>query len=92
MMPIQKNLNFGGSCHDFFDLGSRRPSRRALVQKDSISTVPVFPVAQWRKLDQAQSSGFSTRPSLTGFKKLHASGAKQAAEKGLAADDVSKRD
>jgi hypothetical protein len=69
MMPIQKNLNFGGSCHDFFDLGSRRPSRRALVQKDSISTVPVFPVAQWRKLDQAQSSGFSAMPRLTGFKK-----------------------
>jgi hypothetical protein len=41
-------------------------SRLCAVHSDSISSVPIFPVAQCRKLDQGQFTSFSTSPRLTG--------------------------
>jgi hypothetical protein len=42
-------------------------SRRVHVQCGSISMRPGSPVDQWRKLLHGQSSGFSTRPRVTGL-------------------------
>src|SRR5271163_760597 len=38
------------------------------VHCDSISTVPVSPVAKWRKLDHAHAAGSATSPPLTGLR------------------------
>ena len=48
------DLKSGCPRSRFRDLGSISPSRRAPLQNDSISTVPIAPLAQCRKLDHAR--------------------------------------
>jgi hypothetical protein len=56
------------------------PSRRAPVQKDSISTVRISPVAECRKLDHANCSGLSTKPRFTGLGRPVFAGQMQATD------------
>ncbi len=44
-----------------------RSSLRAAVHCDSISTLPLIPVLQCRKLDHGQVLGDATNPRVTGF-------------------------